>query len=178
MAIALYRWIPPKFMNEILLRFTFVCWVLVLSLLLWVLVLISSLLDDSCLEESSPWFRGLMNSLEWFLCLWPSAKPPGIMGSHELAILCSWENPNPLWSFLGFSQFVNLLGEIFWGYVHGIVTKLSSKFHRIWTSFTQDLAFEALVSGCLEGTGLTGLWNRSDRSGFLNSSPTGLTGLC
>jgi len=72
---------------------------------------------------------------------------------------------------------VNLLGEIFWGYVHRVVTKLSSKFHRIWTSFAQDLTFdltfEALVSGCLEGTGLTG--NRSDQSGFLNSNPTGLT---
>src|SRR6185312_10395491 len=53
--------------------------------------------------------------------------------------------------------------------------KLSSKFHRIWTSFTQDLTFGALLASCL---GATGLSNRSDRSGFLNSSPTGLTGLC
>ena len=59
---------------------------------------------------------------------------------------------------------MNLLGEIFWVYVHGVVTKLSSKFHRIWTSFTQDLTFRALLAGCLGATGLTGLCNRSDRS--------------
>ena len=70
---------------------------------------------------------------------------------------------------------MNFLGEIFWGYVHGVVTKLSSKFHRIWTSFTQDLTFGALLAGCLGETGLTGL---SNWSGISISSPTGLTGLC
>ena len=61
---------------------------------------------------------------------------------------------------------MNLLGEIFWGYVHGVVTKLSSKFGWIWISFTQDLTFGALLAGCLGVTGLIGLNNRSDRSGI------------
>ena len=66
---------------------------------------------------------------------------------------------------------MNLLGEIFWGYVHGVVTKLSSKFGWIWTSFARDLRFGALLAGCLGETGLTGLQ-------FEIPSPTGLTGLC
>ena len=66
------------------------------------------------------------------------------------------------------------LGDMF----HGVDAKLSSKFHRIWTSFTQDLTFGALLAGYLGATGLTGLSNRSDRSGIWIPSPTGLTGLC
>jgi hypothetical protein len=53
------------------------------------------------------------------------------------------------------------LGKIFWGYVHGVDAKLSSKFRWIWTSFARDLTFRALLAGCL---GATGLCNRSDRS--------------
>ena len=45
---------------------------------------------------------------------------------------------------------------IFWRYVHGVDVKLS-KFHWIWTSFAQDLPFEALFAICLGETGLTGL---------------------
>ena len=56
------------------------------------------------------------------------------------------------------------MGKISWGDIHGVDAKLSSKFHRIWTSFTQDLTFGALLAGCLGETGLTGLSNRSDRS--------------
>ena len=59
---------------------------------------------------------------------------------------------------------MNHLGKIFWEYVHGVDAKLSSKFRWIWTSFAQDLTFEALLAGCLGATGLTGLCNRSDRS--------------
>ena len=64
---------------------------------------------------------------------------------------------------------MNLLGEIFWGYVHGVVTKLFSKFGWIWTSFAQDSWFEGLFAGFLDDTGKTGqsgfeLPDRSDRS--------------
>ena len=51
---------------------------------------------------------------------------------------------------------MNLLGEIFWGYVHGVVTKLSSKFGWIWTSFARDSWFEGLFADFLDDTGQTG----------------------
>ena len=81
-------------------------------------------------------------------------------------------------SSLIFPQFPSIREYFGWdllGICSRDIYEASSKFHRIWTAFAQDLSFEALVSDCLEGTGLTGLWNRS---GFLNSSPTGLIGLC
>jgi len=65
--------------------------------------------------------------------------------------------PIPLRFSLDFSRSVDPSGEIFWGYVHGVVTTLSSKFDEIWTSFAQDLRFGAFVRG-LSGS------NRSDRS--------------
>ena len=164
MALALYRWIPLKFMNEILLRSS-MCAEYSFSpssLVFWIWFLL--FWDASCLEESSPWIRALLNSLWRFRCILPSAKPPRITSSHELEVLCSWENPNPLWSFPEFSRSFNLLGEISWGYVHGTGVKVSSKFRWIWTSFAQDLPFEALIAGFLGATGLTGLSRRSDRS--------------
>ena len=42
--------------------------------------------------------------------------------------------------------------------------KVSSKFRWIWTSFAQDSTFEALFTGSLGATGLTGVLHRSDRS--------------
>ena len=51
---------------------------------------------------------------------------------------------------------MNLLGEIFWGYVHGVVTKLSSKFGWVWTLFARDSWFEGLFAGFLDDTGLSG----------------------
>ena len=42
--------------------------------------------------------------------------------------------------------------------------KVSSKFCWIWTSFAQDSTFEALFTGSLGATGLTGVDHRSDRS--------------
>ena len=79
-------------------------------------------------------------------------------------ILCSWENPNPLWSFLDFCWSVDLLGEILWGNVHGVVTKLSTKFGLIWTSFAQDSWIGGLFVGFLDETGQTGGRDQSDRS--------------
>ena len=106
----------------------------------------------------------------WTLCDDSDASSlvPNPLKSRVLtnwSFLCSWENPNPLWYFLEFSRFFNLLGEISWGYVHGTGVKISSKFRWIWTSFARDLPFEALIAGCLGATGLTGLCNRSDQSG-------------
>ena len=59
---------------------------------------------------------------------------------------------------------MDLLGEIFWGNVHGVVTKLSTKFGLIWTLFAQDSWFEGLFAGFLDETGQTGGRDRSDRS--------------
>ena len=58
---------------------------------------------------------------------------------------------------------MNLLSEIFWGYAHGVVTKLSSKFGWIWTSFARDSWFEGLFAGFLDDIGQTGGRDRSDR---------------
>ena len=66
-------------------------------------------------------------------------------------------------SSLEFSRFFNFLGEISWGYVHGTVVKVSSKFRWIWTSFAHDSTFEVLFTGSLGATGLTGVDHRSDR---------------
>ena len=59
---------------------------------------------------------------------------------------------------------MNLLGEIFWGYVHGVVKKLSSKFGWFWTSFARDSWFEVLFAGFLDEIGQTGGRDWSDRS--------------
>ena len=59
---------------------------------------------------------------------------------------------------------MNLLSEIFWGYVHGVGTELSTKFGWIWTSFGQNPRFEGLFAGFLDDTGQTGGRDRSDRS--------------
>ena len=59
---------------------------------------------------------------------------------------------------------MNLLSEIFWGYVHGVGTELSTKFGWIWTSFARDSWFEGLFAGFLDETGQTGGRDRSDRS--------------
>jgi len=61
---------------------------------------------------------------------------------------------------------VNLLSEIFWGYVHGVGTELSTKFGWIWTSFAQNSWVEGLFAGFLDETGQSGfeLPDRSDRS--------------
>ena len=164
MALALYRWIPLKFMNEILLRSSMCAEYSSSpsSLAFWVWFLL--FWDASCLEESSPWIRVLSNSLWWFLCILPSTKPPEIVSSHELEFLCSWENPNALWSSPKFSRSFYLLGEISWWYVHGTGVKVSPKFRWIWTSFAWDSTFEGWFAGCLGATGLTGLCNRSDWS--------------
>ena len=62
---------------------------------------------------------------------------------------------------------MNLLGEIFWGYVHGVVAKLSSKFGWIWTSFARDSWFEGLFAGFLDETGQTvGETGQTGQSGF------------
>ena len=108
----------------------------------------------------------------WTLC--DDSNPSSLVTNPlELRVLTnwsflrSWENPNPLWSSLEFSSSFNLLGEISWGYVHGTVVKVSSKFRWIWISFAQDSTFEALFTGSLGATGLTGqtgVLYRSDRS--------------
>ena len=110
----------------------------------------------------------------WFVVCWTrcddsnsSSLVPNNLESRVLtnwSFSRSWENPNPLWSSLEFSRSFNLLGEISWGYVHGIVVKVSSKFHWIWTSFARDSTFEALFTGSLGATSLTGVLHRSDRS--------------
>ena len=58
---------------------------------------------------------------------------------------------------------MDLLGEIFWGNVHGVVTKLSTKFGLIWTSFAQDSWIGGLFAGFLDETGQTGGRDRSVR---------------
>ena len=164
-------------MNEIHLRFTFVCWVLVLPFLLCVLGLNSTLLV--CFVYG--WDNPLNSCFDELFCddSNPSSLVPNPLESRVLtnwSFLRSWENPNPLWSSLEFSRSFNLLGEISWKHVHGTDVKLSSKFCWIWTLFARDSTFEALFAGCLGATGLTGRWNRSDRSENVHSSPTGLTG--
>ena len=71
---------------------------------------------------------------------------------------------------------MNRLGKIFWGYVHGVVTKLSSKFGWIWTSFARDSWFEGLFARFLDDTGQTGGRDRPDRSVWGLNCPTGQTG--
>ena len=119
-------------------------------------------------------FRVWRSQALWFLFCWTrcddsnsSSLVPNTLESRVLtnwSFSRSWENPNPLWSSLEFSISFNFLGEISWGYVHGTVVKVSSKFRWIWTLFARDSTFEALFTGCLGATGLTGVDNRSDRS--------------
>ena len=70
---------------------------------------------------------------------------------------------------------MNLLGEISWGYVHGVVTKLSSKFGWIWTSFDRDSWFEGLFG--FSGRHRSDRWARPVRPASLGlNCPTGQTG--
>ena len=152
-------------MNEIGLRFTLVCWVFVLPFLPCIFWLEFSSFGVFCV-----WRRQALG----FVFCWthcddsnPSSLVPNPLESRVLtnwSFSRSWVNPNPLWSSLEFSSFFNLLGEISWGYVHGTVVKVSSKFRWIWTSFAQDSTFEALFTGSLGATSLTGVLHRSDRS--------------
>ena len=145
-------------MNEIGLRFTLVCWVFVLPFLPCVFGLEFSYFCVFCV-----WRR---QSLGFVFC-WtrcdnsnPSSLVPNPLESRVLtncSFSRSWVNPNPLWSSLEFSSSFNLLGEISWGYIHGTVVKVSSKFRWIWTSFAQDSSFGGWILGCLGRTGLTGL---------------------
>jgi len=115
-------------------------------------------------------FRGIELLISWFEELF--GMIPMLMAycstpwNHGFSRIGDFEFLRKPQSSLIIPRSMNLLGRIFWGYVHGVVTKLSSKFHQIWTSFTQDLTFGALLAGCLGETGLTGLSNRSDRSGI------------
>ena len=120
-------------------------------------------------------FRVWRSQALWFVVCWTrcddsnsSSLVPNTLESRVLtnwSFSRSWENPNPLWSSLEFSRSFNLLGEISWGYVRGTVVKVSSKFCWIWTLFARDSTFEALFTGCLGATGLTGPLDRSNRSG-------------
>jgi len=113
----------------------------------------------------------------------PCSLVPNPLESRDLtnwSFSRSWVNTNPLWSSLEFSSSFNLLVEISWGYVHGIVVKVSSKFRWIWRLFAQDSSFGGWFSSCLERTGLTSVSYRSDRW-LLPVWPvswTGLTGPC
>jgi len=124
------------------------------------------------------------SSLPWFPCLYFVLEPSGITSPSKFDFLETRENPTPFDLIPKFSCHGYLWGEISWGYILGVGTKLSSKFHLIWTRFALDSRFGIKFSGfsgrhrsdrlerlvrpvclflnCL--TGQTALLYRSDRS--------------
>ena len=135
-----------------------------LPLIFWFLASIPLFLCVLCLEESSPWILGVLDSLLWFIRIYPSAKPSGINSSHEFEFFTFLRKPQytlissrilkSLWSFGR-----DLLGIYSRNSCEGIL--------QVWLDLdflcSRFIIWILVLGGFLGTTGQTGRQKRSVR---------------